>query len=745
MNPRRAVMLQAAYNRRLAWPETVATPAGQMALVADYLGRPCTRHIALAFDTPRSAHVIRSPGGRDTETIGIDGTRLLHRYDPAGRLEAIIGGRFTASFAYDGLSRVSSRTVTDDAGHTLRAEYEYDERGLMHATTFNCQPDDSVSRHVMTWRPDGKLETRSWLGVAGKEQRKERFFYDARGRLARHVIEADGASDFPLDEANLPYTEQRFEYDAIDNLCDVDTVLVDGRTDRARYGYDTTNPDRLVRVEHALAEYGPPRNLTYDADGNLLTDGRNHLAWTRSGRLASVTANGRTTRYEVGPDGRVSTLWRDGTATFRFHDADGLAFESTLTEQRSYLRAKGNTFAETALSGGIHVSLLLGTDHQGSVVVESDTTLRTRRFGAYGAHGSDDCLAHPAFTGEIAERDSGYYMLGDRLYDPCLRRFLSPDPASPFGAGGINRYAYCAGDPVNRIDPTGDLVYELFITALTALLTFYSGPFYSGAVATVFGADLGFFAAITTPAGSAVAASVVFDVASVAVEMGGVWGFGPSNPEEERWMQFGSIALLALGLGPARYFAKGEKAAKRVDTFNRSARAVGGRANEGTQRFINVVMDAMAARRRTEAATSASPAVIRSTEHSAAEPVSYWRLRRTVGNGSPPHRTPPAATARHGSIAVPGPESRPFVTETSSRPSAPRSEPRPPTEGASESTTPETSVPEGFHTPRRTTSPAAPTAQHRDMRSPVAPFDGSRDLLDSHLTTLLQLSDETFV
>jgi len=34
-------------------------------------------------------------------------------------------------------------------------------------------------------------------------------------------------------------------------------------------------------------------------------------------------------------------------------------------------------------------------------------------------------------------------------------RFQSPDSLSPFGKGGINAYGYCAGDPINRIDPNG--------------------------------------------------------------------------------------------------------------------------------------------------------------------------------------------------------------------------------------------------------------------------------------------------
>lgn len=55
----------------------------------------------------------------------------------------------------------------------------------------------------------------------------------------------------------------------------------------------------------------------------------------------------------------------------------------------------------------------------------------------------------------MLEADTGWYMLGERTYSPALRRFIAPDASSPFDGGGVNRHAYCGGDPVNRIDPSG--------------------------------------------------------------------------------------------------------------------------------------------------------------------------------------------------------------------------------------------------------------------------------------------------
>ncbi|WP_371924684.1 RHS repeat-associated core domain-containing protein [Pseudomonas sp. R5(2019)] len=61
------------------------------------------------------------------------------------------------------------------------------------------------------------------------------------------------------------------------------------------------------------------------------------------------------------------------------------------------------------------------------------------------------------FNGEPVESATGYYLLGNgyRVFNPVLMRFHSPDGWSPFGSGGFNSYAYCSGDPVNHVDPTG--------------------------------------------------------------------------------------------------------------------------------------------------------------------------------------------------------------------------------------------------------------------------------------------------
>lgn len=63
------------------------------------------------------------------------------------------------------------------------------------------------------------------------------------------------------------------------------------------------------------------------------------------------------------------------------------------------------------------------------------------------------------FNGERIDPVSGTSFLGNgyRSYQPVFFRFAAPDFFSPFGAGGLNSYAYCASDPINRADPSGHM------------------------------------------------------------------------------------------------------------------------------------------------------------------------------------------------------------------------------------------------------------------------------------------------
>lgn len=61
------------------------------------------------------------------------------------------------------------------------------------------------------------------------------------------------------------------------------------------------------------------------------------------------------------------------------------------------------------------------------------------------------------YTGSYVDSCTHHCVLGNgyRFYSGTLMRFVSGDDWSPFGAGGMNPFAYCAGDPINLSDPSG--------------------------------------------------------------------------------------------------------------------------------------------------------------------------------------------------------------------------------------------------------------------------------------------------
>ncbi len=99
----------------------------------------------------------------------------------------------------------------------------------------------------------------------------------------------------------------------------------------------------------------------------------------------------------------------------------------------------------------------------------------------------------PAYPAGYETASTGFIMVGAREYDPEIGRFLQPDPR-PTGPelqwGQLNRWAYCANEPVNASDPSGEhplLVFGglVLLAALTmGFLNWNSGAnFWAGAAA----------------------------------------------------------------------------------------------------------------------------------------------------------------------------------------------------------------------------------------------------------------------
>lgn len=109
----------------------------------------------------------------------------------------------------------------------------------------------------------------------------------------------------------------------------------------------------------------------------------------------------------------------------------------------------------------ILVCTLVGTDKL-TVLVNKCPSEEVQRF-AYLPFGhlnvEDGRRMKLLFNGQYLEPLLSCYFLGNgyRVFNTVLMRFMSADSLSPFSMGGLNGYAYCRNDPVNRHDPSGHI------------------------------------------------------------------------------------------------------------------------------------------------------------------------------------------------------------------------------------------------------------------------------------------------
>lgn len=160
----------------------------------------------------------------------------------------------------------------------------------------------------------------------------------------------------------------------------------------------------------------------------------------------------------------------DGVDCQRFYCDNRLVTEIKGGERLSIVQFGAQLVAQIQDQSEGATSTLLVTDLQQSILNALQAGLKQAIvYSPYGhLCASNGLIGSLGFNGQRLEPMTGHYLLGNgyRAFNPVLMRFNTPDSLSPFNEGGLNAYAYCAGDPINRSDATGHV-----FSALTKVLT----------------------------------------------------------------------------------------------------------------------------------------------------------------------------------------------------------------------------------------------------------------------------------
>jgi RHS repeat-associated protein len=264
---------------------------------------------------------------------------------------------------------------------------------------------------------------------------------DGQGGTAPVATNYTYDNDLRLTGATGGLTES-YAYDPANNITSISSGAV------------TTNI--TVNSVNAIQNAGGIAYV-YDANGNILDDGKRVFAWDAENRLIRITDK---------VTGHVSAFTYDGwshRAANTETDSGGMPVETrylwcrnSLCEKRD---AMDNVLARYYRQGELQGSqaYYYAQDQLGSVVALADVTgniVGQTKYNSFGIMSSStDTASDYRYAGLYFHNPSGLSLSTYRAYSGGVGRFLNRDPIGEIG--GNNFYAYATDNPVRSVDWLG--------------------------------------------------------------------------------------------------------------------------------------------------------------------------------------------------------------------------------------------------------------------------------------------------
>jgi RHS repeat-associated protein len=344
------------------------------------------------------------------------------------------------SFTYDAGGRLTEKLLSSG----VDAKYTYNPDNTL-ASLANQTGTTVISNHVYSYDVLGNRATQA--ETVGATTINYTYGYDNLNRLTQ--VQNGTATQ-----------QENYSYDPLDNRLSKSVGAATTPTITA-YVYDAAN--QLKEIHSGSATGALLASLTYDADGNLKGRSDSGLALTYDplNRLAQATIGTQTQSYVYDDQGRRIQKTVAGVSTNMLYNGADIVAEYGPTWGLPLAQyTQGPKIDDPIIRATATAAQYYHQDGLGSVVGVSNnlgTTDATQRFDAWGNKlASTGTTPHYGYTGREPD-ETGLIFYRARYLDPIVGRFTQRDPIGL--RGGLNRYGYVGGNPVNATDPMGQIVY----------------------------------------------------------------------------------------------------------------------------------------------------------------------------------------------------------------------------------------------------------------------------------------------
>jgi RHS repeat-associated protein len=394
-----------------------------------------TPNVSFAYDAyfPRLVSMIDGTGTTTYAYVPVGAPGALRLQQESSPLA---GSAITS--AYDALGRLSSRTVAGAGAET----FAYDPIG-----------------RLVTHASDLGAFTLSYLGQTGQITSRAL----ASSTLATSWSYLTNANDRRLSGINnvglTAGQYSTFAYTSTpENFIGGITETSDATAVYPAAGSQTASYNTLNQLTNLSGQA-----LTFDAAGNLTSDGQRTYTWDAENRLLGIAypgAPGKATAFTYDGLGRrvtiASTPAGGGSATTTSY----LWCGDTICQARNASNATTRSYYGEGefVPGTPNQPYYYGIDQIGSVRRAFASTSSAPAYG-YDAYGVPLQTTAPVtdfvYGGMFYNADSGLYLTNYRAYDPVAGRWLSRDPIGESADPVANLYAYVAGNTLSLVDPFG--------------------------------------------------------------------------------------------------------------------------------------------------------------------------------------------------------------------------------------------------------------------------------------------------